>query len=81
MSRCSTRACNCRLGHPRFEIAHVIPMGLMQSAGEVGTSSYRMLAPLHGRVQYFGFANTLAPAVALHFLPRLHGVPVTSERT
>lgn len=43
-----------------------IPMGLMQSVGEVGTSSYRMLAPLHGRVQYFGFANTVALAVALH---------------
>ena len=55
-----------------------IAMGLMQSAGEVGTTSYRMLAQLHGRAQYFGFANTLVLAVALYFLPRLRGVPVTS---
>ena len=26
-----------------------IAMGLMQSAGEVGTTSYRMLAQLHGQ--------------------------------
>ena len=57
-----------------------IAMGLMQSAGEVGTPSYRMLAQVHGRVQYFGFANTLVLAVALYFLPRLRGVPVTSVR-
>ncbi|GDX71294.1 hypothetical protein LBMAG38_23850 [Chloroflexota bacterium] len=57
-----------------------IAMGLMQSAGEVGTTSYRMLAQLHGRVQYFRFANTLVLAVALYFLPRLRGVPVTSVR-
>lgn len=48
-----------------------IAMGLMQGAGEVGTPTYRMLAQLHGRMQPFGFANTLVLAVALCFLPRL----------
>ncbi len=53
-----------------------IAMGPQQVAGEVGAPSYRMLAQVHGRVQYFGFPNTLVLAVALHFLPRLRGVPV-----